>query len=92
MTTKPNSAFPHIPADAHDYERALMRMVELTLANPSPGTAEETELHMLSERTRRYESAVLPFRAHPGNGDVCACQLHCAGAACACWCHTSEVP
>lgn len=92
MTTHPVSACPHISADAHDYERTLMRMVELALANPSPGTAEETELHMLSERTRRYESALFPIRTHPRNGDVCACQSHCAGAACTCWCHTSEVP
>ena len=81
----------HPITGSHEYERALFRMIELTLNNPRAGSDEESELVLLNQRTRLYEKALSVFREHPLNGDVCACQIHCAGVACGCWCHSLEV-
>jgi hypothetical protein len=73
-----------------EYERDLLRMLELALQNPSTGTAAAVELTTLVEKTKRYDAERFPFRTHPITGDLCSCALHCTGAEpCGCWCHAA---
>lgn len=69
---------------------ADLRVIELALQNPRPGSLAARVIHHLSEQSRARDAKRFPTLAHAITGALCFCQSHCEGANCHCWCHDME--
>jgi hypothetical protein len=86
MNTYSISVF--VDAKMDDYDLAHLRLIELALANPPPGSPAAAELRRLTEHVRIADAQQFPYPEHPVTGALCACRVHCDGTVvCGCWCH-----
>lgn len=76
--------------DEHDL--AELRLIELALQNPRPGTPAAARLEQLAAESRKRDAERFPTATHSSTGALCFCQVRCEGGACRCWCHTGETP
>lgn len=84
------TAKTYIPTDGatmDEHDLVDLRVIELTLQNPKPGTLAASAVQRLIELRNKRDEQRFPAASHPITGALCFCQSHCQGPTCECWCH-----
>lgn len=75
-----------------DNDWSDLRVIELALQNPRPGTPAALSLEQIAAKATERDAQRFPSTTHPRSGALCFCRAYCEGASCHCWCHRGESP